>query len=286
MLSRRRLVTTSMLTLALTHCAPGPRRSEAPLATPTPEPALRISGSGSALPLVEKLAEAFGREHASSRFQFDFGTNTGGAIRGLLQRTIDLAIANRPLAEAEAEAGEPLEYHPFARDALGFMLSLPSPVQALSTEQLRDVYGGSLTDWDQIGGPAGPIIVLDRDEDESARRLVLIPFMGSRPVQARTVILSKAPDMVRALDSTPGALGYSPLGLVRTMDAQHVRVLALDGIMPGRASVVQGTYAWHLTLSCIHLRDASLAARRFADFLRTPAARRVMEAYDVAALGA
>ncbi|MBI4277291.1 MAG: substrate-binding domain-containing protein [Armatimonadetes bacterium] len=241
---------------------------------------MRISGSGEGLPVVQKLAEAYTRERGDARIEFAAGVNTGGAIRGVAQGTLDLAVSARPLSPEEAR--EALVSRPFARDAVVFAVRLPNPVLGLSTSQVRAIYGGIATNWQQIGGPAEPIIVLNRNEGDSGHG-VLMKIMNGQPVRARTVVLNKSKDMVAALESTPYALGYAAAGLLRIYQARNVRVLALDSVMPSADSIARGTYPWHLTYALISRRDASPAVARFVDFAAGPAALPVLKEYGYAA---
>jgi phosphate transport system substrate-binding protein len=232
---------------------------------------------------VQELARAYTAEHPAATFRFESGTNTGGAIRGLVQGTMDVAVANRPLSEAEAQEG--LVVRPFAHDAVAFVVNEPNLLQGLTTAQLQAVYAGAITDWEQVGGAAGAIVVLDRDMDESARKEVLIPFMGGRAVDARTVVLPLAPEMVRALESTPRAVGYSSVGLLRVLRARNLHALSLDGVMPGREALVAGTYPWSLTYALVARGDAPPRVRGFVDFVAAPAGQRMLAALGVAPLG-
>ncbi len=227
------------------------------------------------MPLAEKLAEAYGREHPEIEFRFDSGTNSGGAIDGVLGGTLDLAVANRPLSEDEV--GEPLDYRPFAKDAVVFATRHEGEVEGISTEQARDVYGGELTNWEQLGGSPAPIVVLDRDEDESARKLVLLPLMDGRPVEARTVVLNKAGEMIEAMKSTPDSLGYSSFGLLKAHEVPGVRVLALDGVVPSPEAVLRGDYPWYLTFGFVHAADAPKEVRDFVTFASGPEGQELVE---------
>ena len=261
-----------LLLLTVSACAGGTEGTDEP---DSEVAVVRVSGSGTALPLAEKLAEAYGRDHPEIELRFDAGTNSGGAIKGVLGGTLDLAVANRSLSEDEA--GEPLDYRPFARDAVAFATRHEGEVEGLTTDQVRDVYGGELTDWKQLGGSAAPIVVLDRDEDESARKLVLLPLMDGRPVEARTVVLNKASEMLEAMESTPDSLGYSSLGLLQDRKIPEVRVLALDGVVPSPEAIVRKEYPWYLTFGLVHATDAPQAVRDFAGFASGPEGRKLVE---------
>lgn len=183
----------------------------------------------------------------------------------MLQGTLDIAVANRPLSEAET--AEPLSYHPFLRDAVAFAVHAPTGIGALSTAQVRDIYAGALTDWRQLGGPAGPITVLDRDPDESMRKLALLPLMGDRPVHEGAIPLTSAQEMLISLEGTPRAIGYSSLGLLRMRGSDKISVLTLDGVEPGAEAVGRGSYPWHLTFGLAIHRDAPSEVRRFVEFV-------------------
>jgi phosphate transport system substrate-binding protein len=278
MLTRRSFATALLVAVAISGCRPASPPAAAP-AQPA-EPAIRVSGSGAALPLVQKLAEAYSREHPSATFAIDAGTNSGGGIQGVIKGTLDLAVANRPLKESEAK--ETLEVHPFARDAVVFAAHPANPLEGLSTSDVREVYSGNVTDWGQIGGTPGALLVLDRDPDEPQRSLFLLKLLDGRPVQARTTVLTSARDMLQTLEATSDSLGYTTLALLRIRQPKGVRVLALDGVTPGRQSLVEGTYPWYLTYSLINRPDAPSSVNRFFDFVRGPGGQRVLDEYDAA----
>jgi len=274
------LVLVAILSAISSGCAPA--IGERPLSsTPVAQSAILISGSGSALPVVQKLAEAYRLADPKTRIGFEEGTNTGGAIRGVIEGTLDIAVANRRLSDYEA--GQGLKEYPFARDAVAFAAHRPVPTKGLSTSQVRDIFGGGITNWLQLYMSPGEILVLDRDEDESARKEILLPLMSGRPVNARTIVLTSASDMVGALESTEDAVGYTPLGLVRINRPSSVQVLDLDGVVPGAKSVGNGTYPWYLTFSLIGRSDAPRSVRRFIDFVTGPEGGRVVEGYGYAA---
>lgn len=263
-----------MVALAVVGCATAGEQEEKD-ASPSEEVSLRVSGSGTALPLVEKLAEAYSQEHPEIGFQFDPGTNSSGAIEGLLAGNLDLAVANRPLEEDEAE--EPLVYSTFAQDAVVFVAYRNEKVEGLSTQQIQDVYSGKVTDWSELGGSAGEIVVLDRDADESARKLVLVPFMDDRPVEARTVVLDRAGEMVEAIKTTPNSIGYSSLGLILKEQDPNLQILALDGVVPTPEAVEDGEYPWYLTFGLIHNDNILEEVREFVAFASGPEGRRIAE---------
>ncbi|MCC7370768.1 MAG: substrate-binding domain-containing protein [Chloroflexi bacterium] len=222
---------------------------------------MRLSGSGSAVPAAQKASEGYESQAPGVKLDFKEGSNSGGAIRGVIDGTLDIGVVNRPLTEAEAREG--LVYQPFAKDAVVFAVHQTTPVRGLRTAQLRDVYNGTTTSWRALSDTDAPIIVLDRDEDEAQRKLVLLPLMAGRAVKHDVVTLTSAGDMMSALDSTPYAIGYTSLGLLKQRAPKNVAILDLDEVRPSATTVASGAYPWSLTFGFVTRANASAEAREY-----------------------
>lgn len=243
---------------------------------------VRVSGSGTAMPLLMKLAEAHRATHPDIAFAFKPGTNSGGAIRGVHEGTLDLAVVNRELTAEEAR--HKLGYQPFARDAIAFAVPASSPFTNITTAHVRSAYGGTVTGWRQLGGPDTPLIVLDRDPDESARKLVLLPVLGKQAVRARTTVLATAEEMGQAIASTPGALGYTAVGYLRVqgIGIDQVRPLRLDGHAPTNTAIKAKTYPWTLTFGVVYGANGAEKIGAFVESLKGVAAQKLMTSYGYA----
>lgn len=266
-----RLVTVAVV-IGLAGC------SAAPGVTVTGQPApavVSVSGSGNGLPIIEALAAAYGTAHPDVQIRVSVGADSGGAVAGVAAGTLDVAVLSRALTAREA--GGSLEYYAFAADAVAFAVHLSQPPTNLTSAQIRAIYRGALTDWRQVGGPSEPILVLDRDEGESTRRLGLVPLMAGQPVKARTIVLYTEGDMLKALEDTPGSIGYVSLGALKLRRLAGVTVPTLDGMAPGPKSLKSGAYPWRLTLGLAIRHDAFPAARDFVSYVLGSKGRAVLE---------
>lgn len=261
-----------LLLLVLAGCGGGPGPSTP---APPPETALRIAGSGATLAALHGVVAAYQQAYPAARFEFDRVSTTAGAVDGLMGQVFDLVAISRPVAEVTGAAS--LDYRAFARDPMVFAVHAPNPVRGLSTAQVQDLYGGSATTWQVLGGGPDPVVVLDRPDGQSVRKQLLLPVLGARPVRARTTVLGLSEEMVAALDSTPNAVGYTPLAEMRGLPSAQVQVLALNGVTPDAAAVRSGAYPWYLTHYLLLRPDGPLTARRFADWVRGPDGQRALE---------
>lgn len=258
-----------------------------PAGTPAAQPATAVfeaSGSGSATPLIRHLAEAWTRAHPESEFVFLSGVNSGGAVRGVVDGTLDLAILNRDLQPAERAEG--LLYRAVAREPVAFAVAADRPgMTSVTTEQVKQVYAGRTVDWSALGSGAGPLLVLDRDEEESARKFGLLPLIAPETVGARTTVLTSAGEMATALAGTPGAFGYSPVGFVSLTGAEGIRFLELDGVAPSPENVAAGRYPIVLTFALAHAPDAPAALAEFVAWTGSDQALEMLQAAGYAPPG-
>lgn len=103
-------------------------------------------------------------------------------------------------------------------------------IHNLSRQQIKDIYAGRITNWAELGGNSLPIRLVGRPAESSTRRTFeqrvlgsgepgvnsddcLVAVRGSAQDSLRCERASTA-DLLSAVASTPGALGYSENGFV------------------------------------------------------------------------
>ena len=120
----------------------------------------RLDGSSSALPFAQALASVLlgqPRDDVSNFIRF---SKTSRSYRALMNGDADLILVSEPspLIKAEKDdCGYDWEMSPFAVDALVFLVNAGNPIDNLTSDQLRGVYSGKITNWAEIG--AGMLMI-------------------------------------------------------------------------------------------------------------------------------
>lgn len=105
---------------------------------------ITVGGSSSVTPVMEKLAEAYRALNPDVTVdvqQTDSTTGMTSAADGI----VDIGMASRELKDAELEAG--LTPTVIALDGIAVIVNNDSPVTNLTTETVRGIYTGEITDW-------------------------------------------------------------------------------------------------------------------------------------------
>lgn len=224
----------------------------------TPRSQIRISGSGTTLPLMHVLTDAY---PGDVDFVYLPGLHSGGGVEGAYRGDLELGVVSRALEGDETGYG--LELTVLSTDALAIAVHPTVDVDGITAEQLRAVYAGEIVDWSELGGSLAPIVVLDRPEDESAKKVLRRDVLGDDfEVTPGAIQLYYEGDMVDAVASTPYSIGYFSLGNGVSQGAD-VRYLALDGVEPSVDNTNEGSYTMTRDLGVVWRPDAPQEVRDF-----------------------
>ena len=106
-----------------------------------------VAGSSSVTPVMEKLAEGYKTVNDKVEIEVQQSDSTTGmtsAIDGLC----DIGMASRDLKDSELEAG--LTATVIAKDGIAVIVNNDSGVEKLTSEQVKDVYTGNITTWEDL----------------------------------------------------------------------------------------------------------------------------------------
>ena len=109
--------------------------------------AITVGGSSSVTPVMEKLKEAYLAINPNAEIevqQSDSSTGMNSAIEGVC----DIGMASRAVKDSELEAG--LVSTTIAMDGIAVIVSNDNPVTDLTTDQVRAIYMGEITDWSEV----------------------------------------------------------------------------------------------------------------------------------------
>ncbi len=245
--------------------------------------ALRISGSGAAVESIRVVAESFVKSHRSVKIGILSNMGSGGAVKAVLDGALDIAVTSRRLTDDERGRGA--HERAYARTPFVFAVHPNAAGRGVTRREVIGIYRGTTSVW-RDGTPIRLVLRLRSDSD--AETLVdMWPEMAEALSAAygREGMVTALTDQEAAdiMESSSGAFGTTTLSLVAT-GKRKVRVLALDGIRPGLASLADGSYPYAKTFYLVTGPAPSAAARAFVGFVRSPAGAAILKKSGCAAM--
>ena len=113
-----------------------------------PSGSVTVSGSSSVSPLMEKLKEAYETVNPNVSIELQTSDSTTG-MTNTINGMCDIGMASRELKQEELDAG--LVNTVIATDGIAIIVNNESPIDELTSEQVRDIYLGNITDWSELG---------------------------------------------------------------------------------------------------------------------------------------
>lgn len=200
---------------------------------------ITVAGSTTVLPIAEIAAEKYQAQTGTRVLVSGLGSSAG--IEAAYNGTADIASSSRDLAPDEQSYG--LVPTVIAHDGIAIIVNDSNPVGGLTLGQLRDIYSGVITNWNQVGGPDLAIQLVNRDEASGTREAFRTIVMGSAEFDRSAAVLPGTGQVRDVVSRTPGAIGYISIGFVASDTASTtVRALSVDGIEASEETVGSGTY--------------------------------------------
>ncbi len=190
-------------------------------------------------------------------------TNTIYGFERLLNGEVDLLFGARPSAqqmELTEEMGVSLTVTPIGKEGFVFFVEDANPVQNLTSEQIRSIYHGDITNWQQVGGNKSEIRAFQRPENSGSQTMMQY-FMQDvslkEPLQyERVSSMGGVIQEVAQYANEEGAMGYTFRYFLEELHQEkHVKMLSVDGAAPTRENISNGTYPLTVDLCVITLED-------------------------------
>lgn len=218
-----------------------PLTNEAP-GTETLSGTLTVEGSDTMVNLAQAWAESFMSVNPDVAITVK-GGGSGTGIASLVNGTVDFANASREVKGEEVDAlkaaGGELKENAVARDGIAVIVNKANKASDLTVDQLGKIFRGEITDWKDVGGSAGKIVLLGRDTSSGTYEFFLEAVVGKDKKYSKEMRnLQSSQAIVDEVKKNPAAIGYVGMGY----EDPAVAVLKVEGEAATPESVISGSY--------------------------------------------
>lgn len=211
--------------------------------------------------------------------------NTPDAYRRLIAGETDIIFVAAPSdaqIQAAKAAGKTFKLTPIGKEAFVFFVHKNNPVEQLSTEQIVQIYSGSLKNWREVGGQDASIRAFQRNEN-SGSQTTMQKIMGDTPLMAppredRIVSMGGIVNDVADYRNYPNALGFSFRYYTQTMLANdQIKLLNINGIAPTRANIADNRYPYTREFYAVTAGNESPATQAFITWMLSPQGQELID---------
>jgi len=264
---------TIVAALALVGACGGGTRSAAPTADPLAG-RYAATGGGGALAAVTALTKRFAEMHPGIVWQID-ETGSDAGVNLATQGSVDFGFTSRALSADESKL---LRSVNVGLAGTGVIVNAANPVNALTKEQVRQLFAGLITNWKQVGGEDLDVKVFVREANAATRSSFESYFFGGKATYAKGATeVYEIEQTLKAVGSFKSSIGMATASS-QTAKEPTVKLLEIDGVAPTPENIVSGKYKVGRPLLIVYPTDEAKlrpGIRAFLDWVGSAEGQRV-----------
>ena len=215
-------------------------------------------GSTSMKNVIAALTEGFAEVQPGVTVSYD-PTGSGAGITGATDKTLDIGLSSRALkADETGVTGTTI-----ALDGIAIIVNKDSKVEDLTVDQLKQMFTGEITNWSEVGGDDGEIVLIGREAGSGTRDgFESIVDVKDSCKYAQELTATGA--VISAVEANPLAIGYASLSAV----GETVKMVTVGGVACSEETVKDGSYEVQRPFVFVTNKSVTLSeqAKAFFDF--------------------
>jgi len=216
-------------------------------------------GSTSMKNVIAALTEGFAEVEPGVTVSYD-PTGSGAGITGATDKTLDIGLSSRALKDDEKND---VDGTTVALDGIAIIVNKASKVADLTVDQLKQMFTGEITNWSEVGGDDGEIVLVGREAGSGTRDgFESIVDVKDSCKYAQELTATGA--VISAVEANPLAIGYASLSAV----GDTVKAVTVGGVECSEETVKDGSYEVQRPFVFVTNKSVTLSeqAQAFVDF--------------------
>ena len=246
-------------TVASSAAEPASSSAAAETAAGTLSGNVATGGSTSMKNVIAALTEGFAEVEPGVTVSYD-PTGSGAGITGATDKTLDIGLSSCALKDDEKAD---VEGTTIALDGIAIIVNNASKVEDLTVDQLKQMFTGEITNWSEVGGDDGEIVLIGREAGSGTRDgFESIVDVKDSCKYAQELTATGA--VISAVEANPLAIGYASLSAV----GDTVKMVTVGGVECSEDTVKDGSYEVQRPFVFVTNKSVTLSeqAQAFFDF--------------------
>ncbi len=209
--------------------------------------------------VIAALTEGFAEVQPGVTVSYD-PTGSGAGITGATDKTLDIGLSSRALKDDEKND---VDGTTIALDGIAIIVNKDSAVEDLTVDQLKQMFTGEITNWSEVGGADGEIVLIGR-EAGSGTRDGFESIVDVKDTCKYAQELTATGAVISAVEANPLAIGYASLSAV----GDTVKMVTVGGVECSEETVKDGSYEVQRPFVFVTNKSVALSeqAQAFFDF--------------------
>ena len=272
---------TASSTVSATAAAPAPAATTAAPVSSGQKQTIKISGSTTVLPIVQKAADQYMAAHPDADIQVS-GGGSGVGVQAIGAKTVDIGMSSREVTKDEMTKYPSFVVTAVAQDGVAIIVNPANTIPYITLDQANRIYLGKITKWSEITGADVPgtnnqIVVVGRDSASGTRTYFDQTVLGTATATKTMLEKNSNGAVLQTVAQTPGAVGYVSIGFVsKDVKALPIWYNAQKIIPPTIANVKDLSYPMSRNLYVITNGQPTGLTGDFIKYILSPDGQKIV----------
>lgn len=189
---------------------------------------ISIRGSDTMLILNQRWTEEYAKKNPKVNIAVTGGGSSIG-INSFINGVVDICASSRKIRKSEVDRaksrGAVTNEIPVALDGLAIVVNAKNPVNSLTLDELRRIYVGQITNWNQVGGPNMSISVFSRDSNAGTYGFFQEVVLKNQGWGRGVRFLPSTSEEAREVARTEGGIAYG--GVAYFKNNRNLKILSV-----------------------------------------------------------
>lgn len=229
-----------------------------------------IAGSTTVAPVAQALADAFVVNNPQYQVEVQ-SMGTGAGMTSTIESVANIGIASRNL---NADELEHLNFITFAIDGIAVVVNDSNPVTDLSFDEIQAIFLGKITNWSDVGGNNGEILVVSREAGSGARSS--FESLANVSDEVDYILIGTGSNVVLTnIEQIPNSIGYVTYGLI---EGRSVNALSVNGFNFSSETALSSEYPFAIGFHMAFPQNGvSTATQTFLNWVMSSEGQAIIE---------
>lgn len=235
---------------------------------------LVVAGSTTVQPIVTKASEVFAETHKRASIGVQ-GGGSGTGIRMVGEGSVGIGASSRELSAEEKEKHPDLTATTIGIDCIAIAVHPSNALSniSLSVGQVRDIFSGRVSNYNELGGPDRQVVLVQR-EDGSGTRSMFESLVMNKSEASDSALQKPASGAIRfTISNNENAIGYVGIGY---LDGS-IQPVAIDGALPTEENVRAKKYPLARNLYLVTKGSPGGIEKEFIDYILSEEGQRIVK---------
>ena len=234
---------------------------------------LQLAGSTSVQPDAQALAQAYMANNSGVTVNVA-GGGTAAGITAVGTGTAQIGDASANLTASQLAQYPNLKPTPICVDAIAVIVNPHNSVTNLTLNQVRDIYTGTVTNWNQVGGTNAQIHVVNREQGSGTRDGVQKIVLKGGNFSVGGIQQSSTGAVKTTVATDSDAIGYIATNAVDN----SVKALNINNVAPTYNNIADGSYVIQRYFLFVTNGSPTGLAASFINYTLSPGGQTILKA--------